>query len=178
MRLNWLLLIVFAVACSGPPPEHSEHNAVHGSKAVIEDALSNAEQTLSLDSARRASSPKTVAPVPRRFEGSYVRGGDSSIFRPCGETRYYVMRERGEAQIMLRERFYYTARFMGLPMYAVFYGYFRDDTLRGPAGPTDQPASTGRGEATPTVVQRFMLTKVDSLRAYMPTDCRGKHAAR
>ena len=121
--------------------------------------------------------PKPVAPVPKRFAGAYVRGSDSSIFRPCGETRYYVMRERGEARSLLRERFYWTARYIGLPMYAVFHGFFFDDSLKTPAG--DKAASATSSAPKPTVVKRFMLTKVDSLRTYeSATDCRGSRAAK
>ncbi len=85
------------------------------------------------------------------------------------------MRERGEARGMLRERFWYTAKYMGLPMYAVFHGFFFDDSIKAPA--SDKPASTVSTVAKPTVVKRFMLTRVDSLRAYISsTDC--KRAAR
>jgi hypothetical protein len=87
------------------------------------------------------------------------------------------MREGGEARSLLRERFYWTARYIGLPMYAVFHGFFFDDSLKAPA--SDKPASAGSSVAKPAVVKRFMLTRVDSLRAYMgATDCRGKRAAK
>jgi hypothetical protein len=163
-----LLLIALAVACS------RERQPAAGAKGGPKDASA-------AGAAVKANAPpvppKPVAPVPKLFAGAYVRGSDSSIFRPCGETKYYLMRERGEARSLLRERFYWTARFIGLPMYAVFHGFFFDDSLKAPAG--DKAASAGSSAPKLTVVKRFMLTRVDSLRTYeSSTDCRGARSAK
>ena len=156
-----LLFIALAVACS------REKQAAPAAKAGPKDS---AAASAAVKANVPGAPPKPVAPVPKIIAGAYVRG-ESSLFRPCAEKKYYVMRERGDARNVLRERFWYTAKYMGLPMYAVFYGFFFDDSIKAPA--SDKPASAGSTVAKPMVVKRFMLTRVDSLRAYISsTDCK------
>jgi hypothetical protein len=111
-----------------------------------------------------------VAPPPPEIKvvrGHYIRSGDSSIFRPCGDKVYHRIVGRGEPIYLLQQRYRFTTPFFGRPLFGIFRGYLEPDTGRGAL-----PKPPG-APATPTTVvpMRFYLTKLDSLRPVGPTDC-------
>lgn len=95
------------------------------------------------------------------WRGAYRRNIAILEFRPCRDDAVYEMRGRGDALMVLRDRHRWSATDPVRPLYAVFRGGFADDTV--------PPAESGGQETS--VVRRFVLTGVDSLRTWRRGDC-------
>jgi hypothetical protein len=102
----------------------------------------------------------------KRFEGFYVRLGDTSRFTPCGNKTGLDIFGNPEARFLLRERVRWISAWQGQRLYAVFMGYVVTDTPK---------VLGGRGADTTAAVPRtrFFITGLDSLRAAEREDCPG-----
>ena len=98
----------------------------------------------------------------RTVRGMYRRAGEVAQFRPCGAPRALDVTGTPEARYLLAERFRWSAVWQNRPMFAVFGGAIVQDTLK--------RSSTG---ASDSVVRRYFLARVDSLRTWDPKDCGG-----
>ncbi len=136
--------------------------AARGDPASATDGLPSAGIDAAAPAGRRRAPLESDV---SEFRGLYLRTSDSSLFQPCGASRYYGVVGTPEAVYLLRERFRFTAVLMGRPLFGVFQGALMKDApgLRGKSGDT-----TAASQA-PT---RFFLVHLDTLRAPLGSDCR------
>jgi hypothetical protein len=141
--LQALLLVLVAAGCGS-----------QGSDAVFLQALPGRGDSM-------VKAPRQGVRLPNtRYEGLYRRAGDDATFRPCGTTASLAITGTGEGRALLADRFRWNSVWQNLPLYAVLRGTILTDTL------------VSKGDSAPTVVRRFFVTGVDSMRAW-DGDCGG-----
>lgn len=145
-----ILLLIGLWGCGAP-----------GSDAVFQQGSQRSRDTGTPDS---AAAPARQAPAPivaRAYRGQYYRMNDTSTFKPCGMNTPLKVTGTIEGRYLLAERFRLTAPWIGRPLFGVFQGIVRTDTLEA------TPADSGRVRTE----QVFFITGLDSLRVWRSTDC-------
>lgn len=124
---------------------------------------------------RPAASPAPAMPRAEVFRGAYRRTSTTSEFFPCGAKAALPLQARGEALMLLRDRWRWHATAVKRPLYAVFQGIVVRDTARA-------VGDTGRGAGVGTAASRgpthFLLVRMDSLRTWRNGDCGQEHPPR
>jgi hypothetical protein len=158
----WLVLLsagpmLVLSGCKREPPPSQHFSRISG----FANTSMNAPPTSRADS---RSVRDTV------LRGHYLRETDLSAFRPCGSTEYLRIEGRREAVVLLQEHWRFTTGAPGRPLFAIMRGHVVRDSAM-----ADSVSATGQADATAKVSksQRFFLTRMDSLRASLPGDCRG-----
>lgn len=104
-----LLLVILAAACGG-----GESEVVARVAPTRPPPKAEAEST---------------AGAPRKLRGYVVRGTDELSFRPCGSSRVYFARSRGDVAQRFNQRYRFTSTGLLQPVYFELEGYMLDDTL-------------------------------------------------
>lgn len=147
LRNTLLLCALAACGCSGAGP---------GDSGASADSAT--------DSTGAAAPSQDEAPIVSQvFRGQYYRMSDTTTFRPCGSRQPLRVTGTPEGRYLLDERFRLTAFYMGRPLFGVFRGVIRVDTLDATA------ADSGRVRTE----RVFFITGLDSLRVWRPSDCGG-----
>jgi hypothetical protein len=149
VRLIFKLLLLNALIACGAPGS----DAVFGEKAKT--PVGNAPVT-------KAPVPAPPQIVSRQFRGWYRRMDDTSQFQPCGAKAPLNVRGTPTGQAQLRERYRFAAPWQGAKMFSVFLGAIATDTVKA----SDDSTRT-------EITTRFLITGVDSMRAWRSTDCSG-----
>ncbi len=182
LLVNLLVIAGLLSSCSNDQPTRRRARISAALKDQAPGSPGRRSGATPAPAADASSAPEGYTPAPttggRRvpresevseFRGLYLRTSDSSLFQPCGESRYYGVVGTGEAVYLLRERYRFTAVVMGRPLFGVFRGALIKDSSgarsRGGAGAAAPPS---------TVTTRFFLVHPDTLRAPLGSDCRTK----
>jgi hypothetical protein len=72
---------------------------------------------------------ESTAGAPRQLRGYAVRGTDELSFRPCGSSRVYFVRARGEVAQRFIQRYRFSSTQLLSPVYFELEGYMLDDTI-------------------------------------------------
>lgn len=152
-KVRKLLLCLALTGCGAP-----------GADAVFSRATPKAAGTDSARPAVRAQPPKPRF-TPKPVRGQYLRKGEESTFRPCGRREALDVTGSAEGRYLLAERYRWNAVWQGRATFAVLVGGIVTDTVK--------TANRG-GDTTRSVVTRFFVTGVDSLRTWQQGDCGGR----
>lgn len=167
-----LPLLVIASSCGEPGGATPWASATPRGAAFFESAAAKADAP---EPPATPAPAQPVTPQPQVFRGAYRRASNSSEFLPCGAGVALPVDGRGEALMLLRERWRWHATAVERPLYAVFEGVVLGDTGR--AGGVTEPSARD-SSASPRATMRFMLMRVDSLRAWRNGDCGQRHPPR
>lgn len=150
--ISRLLLLTVLAACGAP-----------GSDAVF---LPKAKTPAASSSAPKATTPAAPPFVAKQYTGWYRRMGDTSEFLPCGARTPLNVDATPLGMLELRQRYEFTAPWPLAKMYSVVQGAIMTDTLVVGGGKADSLKRVPR--------TRFMITGVDSMRAWKSSDCGGR----
>jgi len=144
------LLLLSALAACGAP----------GSDAVF---LPKAKTPAANPSATQAAVPAPPRLVSKQYRGWYRRISDTTQFQPCAANAPLDVSGTPAGLALLRQNYRFTAPWPRAKLYSVLQGAIVTDTPAVKGAPGDS--------AKPVARTRFMITGVDSMRAWHPGDC-------